>query len=146
MLHAGANVEQHLTTKKSVFRVLSYFQFINLILDQHNRHEKHHSVEHVLIFLDSECSFHTTFSFSFSRSISQNYNLVELYDADAAQATSAQMATKTNCFIFQETILESPTCPSQNTHQDQGSSYDILAGHLKSFNELGFLRNSFLLR
>lgn len=75
----------------------------------------------------------------------KNYNLVEPCGADAAQSTSAELTTKTNCFIFQETMLESPTSPSQNTHQDKETSYDILAGHLKRFNELGFLPNYFLL-
>ncbi|KAG0719844.1 hypothetical protein GWK47_049664 [Chionoecetes opilio] len=40
---------------------------------------------------------------------------------------------------------ESLTIPSQNTRQDKGSSYCILARHLRRFNELGLLPNSFLL-
>lgn len=39
---------------------------------------------------------------------------------------------------------ESLTCPSKNTHQDKGSSYSILAGHLRRFNDLGLLPKTFL--
>jgi len=39
---------------------------------------------------------------------------------------------------------ESLTIPSQNTRQDKGNSYSILAGYLRRFNDLGLLSKSFL--
>ncbi|KAG0730358.1 hypothetical protein GWK47_028416 [Chionoecetes opilio] len=78
----------------------------------------------------------------------KSFKLVEPHGAEAAPSTSAQPATETDwslCFICQETTPESLTSPSQNTRQDKGSSYSILAGHLRRFNELGLLPISFLL-
>ncbi|KAG0723495.1 hypothetical protein GWK47_042631 [Chionoecetes opilio] len=40
---------------------------------------------------------------------------------------------------------KSLTSPFQNTQQDKEISYSILTGHLRRFNELGLLPNSFLL-
>ncbi|KAG0712973.1 hypothetical protein GWK47_017260 [Chionoecetes opilio] len=80
--------------------------------------------------------------------MSKSFKLVEPRGAEAAPSTSAQPAPETDwplCFICQETTPESLTSPSQNTRQDKGSSYSILAGHLRRFNELGLLPNSFLL-
>ena len=68
-------------------------------------------------------------------------------EAETVQSTSAHSATETDwslCFICQEMTQESLTCPSQNTRQDKGSSYSILAGHLRRFNDLGLLPKSFL--
>ncbi|KAG0722169.1 hypothetical protein GWK47_045015 [Chionoecetes opilio] len=76
----------------------------------------------------------------------KSFILVEPRGAEAAPSTSTQPATETDwllCFICQETT--SLTSPSQNTRQDKGSSYRILAGHLRRFNEVGLLPNSFLL-
>ncbi len=42
-------------------------------------------------------------------------------------------------------MSDSLKSPSQNTRQDKGAGYSILAGHLRRFNELGLLPNSFLL-
>ncbi|KAG0715860.1 hypothetical protein GWK47_010980 [Chionoecetes opilio] len=80
--------------------------------------------------------------------MSKSFKLVEPRGAEAAPSTSAQPATETDwslCFICQKTTPESLTSPSQNTRQDKGCSYSILAGHLRRFNELGLLPNSFLL-
>ncbi len=80
--------------------------------------------------------------------MSKSFKLIEPRGAEGAPATSAQPATETDwslCFICQETMSESLTSPSQNTRQDKGAGYSILAGHLRRFNELGLLPNSFLL-
>lgn len=80
--------------------------------------------------------------------MSKGFKLVEPHGGEAAQSTSAQPATETDwalCFICQETKPESLTSPSKNTRQDQGSSYSILAEHLRRFNELELLPKSFLL-
>jgi len=68
-------------------------------------------------------------------------------EAETVQSTPVQPATETDwslCFICQEMIKESLMCPSQNTCQDKGSSYSILTGHLRTFNDLGLLPKSFL--
>ena len=82
--------------------------------------------------------------------MSRSFKLIEPHCAEAeAQSTSVQPVTETDWSlyaIYQEMMQESLTSPSQNTCQDKGSSYSILAGHLSRFNELGLLPRSFLLR
>jgi len=69
-------------------------------------------------------------------------------EVETVQSTSGRTARiETDwslCFICQEMTQESLTRPSRNTRQDKGNSYSILAGHLKRFNDLGFLPKTFL--
>ena len=110
---------------------------------------KYNYIEHVLIQSDFGCTFHTNSSFSISRTMSKIFKLVEPrgVKAETVQSTSTQPATETDwslCFICQEVTQKSLICPSQNTCQDKESSYSILAGHLKRFNDLGLFPKSFL--
>ena len=140
-----------------VFEILPC-QFIELCIHYHNYINYHlecsNSVEYVmqcvLIHLNSESYFHTTLSFSVSRTMSKSYKFIDPCGAEveAGPSTSAQPAKETHwslCFICQETTPESLTCPSQNARQDMGSSYNILAGYQKRFSELGLLPKSLLL-
>lgn len=80
------------------------------------------------------------------RKLLKSFKFVELRGAEAAESTFVQPATETDlslCFVGQKN--DTRVDDNQNAHHDKESSYSILAGQLRKFNELGLLPKSFLL-
>ena len=95
------------------------------------------------------CSFQTNSSFLY---LQNNVKYLQTHCVSwwrSRNSTTVYLRPASNrdwsfCFICKEMTPESLTSPSQNTRQDEGSSYSILAGHLRRFNDLGLLLKSFL--